>query len=67
MISEVKTFDDNEFSNNGYDLLRYLSAGLTVLAHFSWKFGEFSEVSVPLLSRILDATLYFNPIVSKFR
>ena len=63
MISEVKTFDDNEFSNNGYDLLRYLSAGLTVLAHFSWKFGEFSEVSVPLLSRILDATLYFNPIV----
>jgi len=66
MISEAKTFDDNEFSNNGYDLLRYLAAGFTILAHFSWKLGEFSEVSVPLLSKILDAALYFNPIVIFF-
>ena len=63
MNSEVKSFDDNEFSNNGYGLLRYLAAGLTVLAHFSWKYVEFSEVPVPLLSRTLDATLYFNPII----
>ena len=64
MTSDAKTFSDREFGKNGYDVLRYLWASLTILAHFSWKFGEFPIAAAPLLNKITAATLYFNPLIA---
>lgn len=64
MMLEGKTFKDSEFGNNGYDFLRYLWASFTILAHFTWKFGEYPIAAAPLLNKITAATLYFNPLIA---
>lgn len=63
MISEVKTFDDSEFRNNGFGLIRYIVASLIILSHFFWQISEVSGVSVPVLSSIFDPVKYYNRVV----
>lgn len=59
-------FNDKDFYNNGFDLIRYWAAISVMIGHYIWKFAEFSNESVMAFNIVNKIVSFFPGVVIFF-
>lgn len=59
-------FQDKDFYNNGFDLIRYWAAISVMLGHFAWKAQAFSNTPIKAMDTMVSIMHFFPGVVLLF-
>lgn len=59
-------FQDKDFYNNGFDLIRYWAAISVMLGHFAWKVQAFSNTPIKAMDTMVSVMHFFPGVVLLF-
>ena len=59
-------FQDKDFYNNGFDLIRYWAAISVMLGHFAWKAQAFSNTPIKAMDTMVSVMHFFPGVVLLF-
>lgn len=62
----VQKFQDKDFYNNGFDLIRYWAAISVMLGHFAWRAQAFTNTPIKAMDTMVSIMHFFPGVVLLF-